>query len=224
MDKLLILQRHLHTNIRDECLLKLALTHRSYAKDNNERLEFLGDSILNFIIADKLYRQFTEAKEGQLSRLRAQLVKGDTLAEIAQELSLSDYLIMGEGELKSGGFRRNSILADTLEAIIGAVYLDGGMDSCRVIIEKWFRSRLDSLSLDQSKKDPKTRLQELMQAIKQPLPQYKIMDITGAPHDQLFTVECKVNVLDKITQATSASRRNAEKLAAEKMLSILEDD
>ena len=224
MKKLHLLQRRLHTDIRDEQLLKLALTHRSHAKKNNERLEFLGDSLLNCLIADKLYHQFPEAKEGQLSRLRAQLVKGDTLAEIAQEFSLGDFLIMGEGELKSGGFRRNSILADTLEAIIAAVYLDGGMDACKEIIEKWFHSRLSLLSLDHSQKDPKTRLQELMQAKKQPLPDYKVVNIAGAPHDQSFTIECKVNLLDTVIQATGSSRRSAEKFAAEKALSALEAD
>ena len=222
MKKLQVLQRRLHTKISDENLLILALTHRSYAKNNNERLEFLGDSLLNCIIADKLYHQFSEAKEGQLSCLRAQLVKGDTLAEMAQELSLSDYLIMGEGELKSGGSHRNSILADALEAIIGATYLDGGMVACENIIGKWFQSRLALLSLDQSQKDTKTRLQELMQARKQPLPQYKVINISGAPHKQSFTIECKVNVLDTAAQATGSSRRSAEKLAAEKILSMLE--
>lgn len=224
MKKLHLLQRHLHTNIRDEQLLKLALTHRSHAKKNNERLEFLGDSLLNCLIADKLYHQFPEAKEGQLSRLRAQLVKGETLAKMAQEFSLCDYLIMGEGELRSGGFRRNSILADTLEAIIGAVYLDGGIDACRTIIEKWFKPQLEMLSLDELHKDPKTRLQEFMQARRQPLPHYKVVDIAGAPHDQSFTIECEVDMLNEVMRATATSRRSAEKLAAEKVLAILEAD
>ena len=224
MKKLHLLQRHLHTDIRDEQLLKLALTHRSHAKKNNERLEFLGDSLLNCLIADKLYHQFPKAKEGQLSRLRAQLVKGDTLAKMAQEFALGDYLIMGEGELKSGGFRRNSILADTLEAIIGAVYLDGGIDACRTIIDKWFRSRLEMLSLDELQKDPKTRLQEFMQARQRSLPHYKVVDIAGAPHDQSFTIECEVDMLNEVMRATATSRRSAEKLAAEKVLAVLEAD
>lgn len=221
LNKLRALQRRLHTDIADESLLTLALTHRSYTRDNNERLEFLGDSLLNCIIADRLYHQFPEAEEGQLSRLRACLVKGDTLAEIAQELSLSDHLIMGEGELKSGGFRRSSILADALEAIIGAVYLDGGMVACESVIDKWFQSRL-LLSLDQLSKDPKTHLQELMQAAKQPLPRYEVVGISGTPHNPSFTVECKVNALATATRATAASRRHAEKLAAAKTLRLLE--
>jgi ribonuclease III len=216
------LQRCLHTDINDEKLLTLALTHRSYSQNNNERLEFLGDSLLNCIIADKIYHQFPEAKEGQLSRLRAQLVKGDTLAKIAQELSLSNYLIMGEGELKSGGSHRSSVLADVLEAIIGAAYLSGGMVACQDIIGKWFKSRLALLSLDQSQKDPKTCLQELMQARRQPLPQYRVVKISGAPHERSFTIECTVNILDTVTQATAPSRRIAERLAADKVLSMLE--
>ena len=224
VNKLRVLQQHLQTNISDHDLLTLALTHRSYAKNNNERLEFLGDSLLNCIIADKLYHQFPEAKEGQLSRLRAKLVKGDTLAAIAKELELSDYLIMGEGELKSGGFRRNSILADALEAIIGAAYLDGGISACRAIIDNWFKSRLDLLSLDQSQKDPKTRLQEFMQARKQPLPRYRVVDVSGLPHNQSFTIECTIDMLDEAAQATATSRRSAEKLAAKKILDRLEAD
>ena len=198
----------------DAGLLRLALTHRSCGSHNNERLEFLGDSILNFTIGEALYRRFPTAREGQLSRLRSQLVKGETLAEIARELALGECLILGEGELKSGGCRRDSILADALEAIIGAVYLDAGMETCRERVLIWYRGRLEALSPDTSQKDPKTRLQEYLQAKKAPLPEYKVVEVSGEAHAQAFTVECRVTLLDQPTVASASNRRAAEKQAA----------
>ncbi len=198
------------------------MTHRSCGAHNNERLEFLGDSILNFSIGEALYRKFPDAKEGQLSRLRAQLVKGETLAEIAREFELGDSLNLGEGELKSGGFRRDSILADAVEAIIGAVYVDGGMEACRERILFWYQQRLDTISLEETLKDPKTRLQELMQSHREPLPQYKVVSVDGEAHAQVFTIQCHTALLPQPTEAKASSRRTAEKLAAEEALKLIQ--
>ncbi|TQV84052.1 ribonuclease III [Exilibacterium tricleocarpae] len=208
-----LIKRIGHTFV-DTDLLVLALTHRSCGSSNNERLEFLGDSILNFTIAETLFRRFPTAREGQLSRLRSQLVKGETLAEIARELVLGDSLILGEGELKSGGHRRDSILADTVEAIIGAIYLDAGMDACQKHLLAWYQSRLQELSLDTNPKDPKTQLQEYLQAQKAPLPKYSVVAVSGEAHAQAFTVECRVTLLQQPTVARAGSRRAAEKQAA----------
>lgn len=206
----------------DHTLLDNALTHRSFSGSNNERLEFLGDSILNFTIAELLYQHFPDASEGDLSRLRAALVRGDTLAEIARELELGDYLNLGEGELKSGGFRRASILADAVEAIIGSVYLDGGMDLAKKCIHGWFESRINDLSLATGEKDPKSQLQEWLQGHKKPLPQYSVLKIDGEAHNQMFTVSCTVTMISEPTVATAPSRKSAEKEAALLMLAKLE--
>lgn len=203
-------------------LLELALTHRSYGGKNNERLEFLGDSILNYIIAEELFHRFEKAKEGELSRLRASLVKGVTLADLAREFNLGDYLKLGAGELKSGGFRRDSILEDAVEAIIGAIYLDAGMDTCRQQVLQWFHSRLESTSLKVVTKDAKTRLQEFLQAHKHALPQYEVTDIVGEPHDQTFFVHCSVEILPEPVVGKGSNRRIAEQRAAAKMLVMLE--
>lgn len=216
------LQKQLGYRFNDITLLELALTHRSYGAQNNERLEFLGDALLNSTIAQYLYNQFDREKEGVLSRLRASLVKGDTLAEIAREFSLSDYLIMGEGEMKSGGFRRDSILADTVEAIIGALYLDGGMAISHKFIQTIFADRLDTLTVNNTLKDPKTRLQELLQSRQLPLPTYTIIDVKGQSHQQQFNVRCDTVLLKEGPAAVASSRRQAEKLAAEKVLVIVE--
>ena len=216
-----LLQRLGH-DFKDPQLVELALTHRSCGARNNERLEFLGDSILNFTIGDALFLKFPNAKEGQLSRLRAQLVKGETLAEIAREFDLGDCLNLGEGELKSGGFRRDSILADAVEAIIGAVYVDAGMEACRDRILCWYQQRLETISLEETLKDPKTRLQELMQARRKPLPQYEVVSIDGEAHAQLFTVQCQTALLSTPTEAQASSRRTAEKLAAEEALRLIQ--
>ncbi|WP_410506458.1 ribonuclease III [Marinomonas sp. GJ51-6] len=203
-------------------MLELALTHRSFGGKNNERLEFLGDSILNYVIAEDLFHRFPKAKEGELSRLRASLVKGDTLAELAREFQLGDFLKLGAGELKSGGFRRDSILADAVEGIIGAIYLDAGMDVCRQHILAWYKDRLDATSLKIVTKDAKTRLQEYLQARKYGLPQYEVVKIDGEPHDQTFYVNCQVEAYDGVIEGKGNSRRIAEQNAAAKALKKLE--
>lgn len=221
-NKLDTLSRKLGYEFSDQQLLVIALSHRSVQGRNNERLEFLGDSILNFSSANYLYERFPHAKEGELSRLRASLVKGETLAGIARELKLGDFLNLGEGELKSGGYRRDSILADAVEAIIGAIYLDSGMEAANRCILRWFEERLSSLSLDSSYKDPKTKLQEWLQARKFDLPVYSIVETEGDAHCQTFTVHCAIELLSEPIVAEGSSRRKAEKLAAEKALHQLE--
>ena len=216
------LERKLGHHFSDPQFAVLALTHRSFGSRNNERLEFLGDSLVNFIIAEALYKQFPQAREGQLSRLRARMVRGKTLAEIGREFGLGDFLRLGSGELKSGGFRRESILADAVEALIGAIYLDAGMDTCHARVNEWFTSRLEELSVtDQSNKDPKTRLQELLQSKQQQLPEYEVMSIEGVAHDQIFTVNCTVAVLDIPVTGSGSSRRGAEQQAARLALTAL---
>ncbi len=192
----------------------LALTHRSFAGRNNERLEFLGDAILNFVAGEALFERFPLAREGQLSRLRARLVKGETLAVLARGLQLGDYLRLGSGELKSGGFRRESILADALEALIGAIYLDAGMDVARQRVLSWLSNELDSLTLVDTNKDPKTRLQEFLQSRATDLPRYEVVDIQGEPHCRTFFVQCEIALLNDKTQGQGASRRIAEQVAA----------
>lgn len=216
------LSRILEYQFRDETLLETALTHSSFGQRHNERLEFLGDSILGWVIADALYQQFPHAREGQLSRLRARLVKGVTLAKIARELELGNYLRLGQGEMKSGGFRRDSTLADALEAIIGAIFLDSDIATCQQRVLSLFDSRLQALSLDDTLKDPKTRLQEYLQSRKQALPDYRILSTTGKEHEQIFTVACDVELLDKTVEASGASRRYAEQAAAQLALDALD--
>lgn len=199
-------------------LLELALTHRSCGKENNERLEFLGDSLLNTIIAEALFHKFSEQKEGQLSRLRAALVKGETLAEMAREFDLGSYLKLGEGEMKSGGHRRASLLADAMEAIIAAIFLDSGFDSCKQCVLRWFESRLRQVSPAKTKKDPKTELQELLQGKGEPLPKYEVKKVSGAAHEQTFTVVCHVSLLSEAITMQGSSRRQAEKAAAAEVL------
>ena len=213
------LEYRLGYHFNDPELAQLALTHRSCGNKNNERLEFLGDSIVNFVIAEMLYAKFPHAKEGQLSRLRACLVRGITLAEIARELTLGDFLFLGVGEMKSGGHRRDSILADVLEAIIGALFLDGGTGCCRERISHWFSSRIASSSItDQRNKDPKTRLQEWLQGQQLPLPEYKLVKVTGQAHDQMFYVQCCVKGFEPFI-GESNSRRGAEQNVAQQALS-----
>lgn len=216
------LERKLGYEFSDRDRLELALTHRSCGSRNNERLEFLGDSIVNFVIAEALYERFPKAREGQLSRLRARMVRGVTLAELGREFELGEFLRLGSGELKSGGYRRESILADAVEAIIGAIYLDAGMDVCHERIRTWFNERLDGLSAsDQQNKDPKTRLQEFLQARQKTLPKYKVVNITGDAHDQVFSVVCELESLGKSTQGEGSSRRGAEQQAARHALQEL---
>jgi len=195
-------------------LLDDALTHRSVGSRNNERLEFLGDGILNFVIAAELFQLKPECKEGELSRLRASLVKGETLAVIARELSLGDCLKLGGGELKSGGYRRDSILADGVEAILGAIYRDSGFAACQTVILHLFESRLKNLPDTDLLKDPKTRLQEYLQSRQLGLPEYEVIKAVGKAHEQKFTVECRIKELDQLSQATASSRRKAEQAAA----------
>lgn len=203
-------------------LLELAMTHRSFGGRNNERLEFLGDSIVNFVIAEALFRRFPEAREGQLSRLRARLVKGQTLAELARELELGQCLRLGSGEMKSGGHRRDSILADTVEAVIGAIFLDAGMEVAKARVLAWYAERLESLDLQDTQKDPKTRLQEFLQSRQSPLPRYDVLAVEGEAHAQTFTIECQITMLDTTTVGVGSSRRHAEQQAAEKALALLE--
>lgn len=215
------LYNRLGYEFKDPKLANLALTHRSCGAYNNERLEFLGDSILNFTIAEALYNQFPKAREGQLSRLRAQLVKGETLAEIARDYNLGECLNLGEGELKSGGFRRDSILADAVEALIGAIFTEAGIECCKERILDWYQSRLKQLSLESTQKDPKTQLQELLQAKHAPLPEYKVVNVSGEAHAQFFTVECRISLLAEPTVGKASSRRAAEKLSASQALKKL---
>ena len=205
-------------------LLEQALTHRSADIINNERFEYLGDAILSFIIAEALFERFPQAKEGKLSRLRASLVKGVTLAEIGRELRLSEVLILGPGELKSGGFRRESILADTVEAILGAVYLDGGIEQVKNLILRLYDERLASIDIDEAIKDPKTRLQELLQSRKQPLPLYSVNEVkTSEQESPLFEASCQVGLLNKVVMAKGSSHRKAEQKSAERALTLLEE-
>lgn len=204
--------------------LLLSLTHRSVSGSrNNERLEFLGDSILNFVVADYLYQQFPQEKEGRLSRLRASLVKQDTLAELARDLKLGDYLLLGPGELKSGGYRRDSILADAVEAILGAIYRDcGDMRICEQRVLAWFGDRLEKVGQESSIKDSKSRLQEWLQSRRQPLPTYTVVSIEGEAHNQHFCVECSVPGLTEVTRGEGPSRRYAEQEAAQAALRLMD--
>jgi len=202
-------------------LLERALTHRSYSSDNYERLEFLGDSILNFIIAEFICDRFPDTDEGTLSRLRSSLVRCETLAEIGRELDLGSYLILGSGELKSGGYDRDSILEDVLEAIIGAIYRDAGINSAKKFVLRVFSERLQSLNLSVSLKDPKTRLQELLQKRGRELPVYNILDVSGPPHHQTFKIECLLKDPGEIYNGKGSSRRKAEQDAASLALSEL---
>ncbi len=218
-----ILARKLGLTFRQPQLFKTALTHRSASSINNERLEYLGDSVLGFVIAERLYSQFPEAGEGVLSRLRASLVNQSSLAELARQHNIGDYLILGSGELKSGGYRRDSILSDALEAIMGALLLDQGVDICRNWILELFAGKLAQIKLDSWNKDPKTRLQELMQARKKDLPIYELTSMSGADHAQIFEVKCRVPITVETTVGTGISRKKAEQAAAENMLILLED-
>ena len=217
------LQNRLNYQFNNKALLTLALTHRSCGKENNERLEFLGDALLNSTIAQVLYFKFPDEKEGVLSRLRSQLVKGKTLAKIARQFELSDYLIMGAGELKSGGYLRDSVLADVVEAIIGAIYLDKDTQQAECFIRELFKERVENLSIDKELKDPKTRLQEYLQAKHLPLPKYSIVTTNGLSHEQTFTVSCETPLLDRAPSATASSRRQAEQNAADMVLTQLEN-
>jgi len=215
------LQTRLGYTFKDSSLLTLALTHRSFSGRNNERLEFLGDAILNFIAGEALFQHFPQAKEGQLSRLRARLVKGETLAVLARGFDLGEYLRLGSGELKSGGFRRESILADATEAIIGAIYLDAGLEVTRERVLAWLEQEFATLTLVDTNKDSKTRLQEFLQSRGCDLPNYEVVDIQGEPHCRVFFVDCEVKLLEQKTKGSGASRRIAEQVAAAAALAAL---
>ena len=210
----------LNYRFRDPALAQLALTHRSVGKPNNERLEFLGDALLGAVVAEMLYEAHPKASEGELSRLRAQLVNGQALAVVARELDLGDGLKLGPGELKSGGFRRDSILADAFEATVAAVYQDGGFDACREVVRGLFSERIAALR--RSSKDAKTRLQEWLQAEGLPLPQYELVASHGEDHAKTFDVSCTISEPMAFTaEAHGGSRRAAEQDAAEAVLSRL---
>ncbi|MDN5870881.1 MAG: ribonuclease III [Nitrococcus sp.] len=203
-------------------LLLCALTHRSASGPNNERLEFLGDSVLNFVVAAEVFERRKQAREGELSRLRANLVNQASLADIARAIALGDSLRLGGGELKTGGQRRDSILSDTLEAIVGAIYLDAGMNTCREVIRRLYGDRLRELPGVQELKDPKTRLQERLQSAGLPLPEYRVIEIAGRAHAQTFRVECRISGFSMVASGTANSRRQAEQKAAASMLQRLE--
>ena len=211
------IEKRLNYEFKTVALLKQALTHRSANAINNERFEFLGDSLLSTVIANALFHQFPQNSEGQLSRLRASLVKGEMLSIIAQEIGLGDFLILGQGELKSGGFRRASILADALEAIFAAIYLDSDFTQCQTVILGLYDDRLKDDSLNDNLKDAKTQLQEYLQSKKITLPQYRLTKSDGDTHEQTFYITCKVPGLNLVTEGIGGTRRKAEQEAAKKM-------
>lgn len=206
---------------RDAALLARALTHRSRSSRNYERLEFLGDSILSFVIADVLYDRFPQLSEGELTRLRATLVRRETLAALARELDLGDCLDLGGGELKSGGFDRDSILADGLEAVFGAVYKDGGIETVREVVLRLYKPILDSIDPSSILKDPKTRLQEFLQRKSLATPIYNVLEVSGEPHQQHFVVECRVPGMAEAVRGEGSSRRYAEQAAARRACELL---
>ena len=218
-----ILCEKLNYRFKNHELLEDSLSHRSFrGNKNNERLEYLGDAVLNFVIAAALFRQNIKAREGELSRLRANLVRGETLTDLAQEFELGKYLRLGAGELKTGGAQRKSILADGMEAVVGAIYLDGGFQVCETCILRWYANRLENVETIPELKDPKTRLQEYLQAKKLALPVYTILALEGPAHQQSFKVECHLHGLPNKAIGIGSSRRRAEQKAAEKILEELE--
>jgi ribonuclease-3 len=222
-EKLQRLEQVLGYPFKDEDLLRLALTHRSCGSRNNERLEFLGDSVLNHIVAQALFEQFPDAREGDLSRMRASLVQGETLAEVARELGLGEYLKLGPGEKKSGGHRRASILADTLESILGAILMDANIEACRIRVFDWFEGRLENVSPERVGKDAKTTLQEKLQARGKRLPDYQLARAEGEEHRQQFTVTCELSDGGKLFTGKGSSRRKAEQAAAQAALEELNE-
>lgn len=212
------LQRKLGYQFKQIGLLKQALTHRSADSKHNERFEFLGDSILNFIIGEALFHQFQRVDEGDLSRMRATLVREQTLAVHARRFDLGEYMRLGPGELKSGGFRRDSILADCVEAIIGAMYLDSSFEDVVPVVKAWYNDDLAKIKPGENQKDPKTRLQEFLQGKHLPLPCYEVEAIEGEDHNQSFKVRCDVAGLSMTALGVGQSRRKAEQAAAEQIL------
>lgn len=221
MKNLQILEKKIGYTFKDPAMLVRALTHRSAGSRHNERLEFLGDSLLSMVIADALFHRFPKVNEGDMSRMRATLVREKTLAELAREFELGEYLILGPGELKSGGFRRESILADAVEAIIGAVYLDANIEQVQTMMLGWYEDRLDAIQPGIDQKDPKTRLQELLQGKRKPLPTYTVEQVIGEAHNQKFTVHCQIEGMAQPVIGIGTSRRKAEQSAAEHALEVL---
>ena len=217
------LSKKLNHAFSDIQLLQAAITHRSSSETNNERLEFLGDAILNVVVAAELYVRFPKAQEGDLTRLRALLVRGETVAEVAREFGLGEYLSLGIGERKSGGHQRTSILADALEAIIGAIYLDSSLEVCRLCVLRWYESRLNALLPGTSQKDAKTQLQEYMQARHVPLPAYQVVQMGGDPHRPIFEVHCVLTLLKGPFIGIASTRRKAEQNAADLALKALKN-
>ena len=207
---------------RDISLLELALTHKSHAKHHNERLEFLGDAVLNAVMADQLYHQLPNNREGQLSRVRATLVRGQTLSAVARDCQLGDYLRLGPGEQKSGGRERDSILEDAIEALIGAIYLDSNFDTTQRIVKTWFAQRLADIDRETALLDAKSALQEWLQGRNYGLPHYETTQVTGKAHDQTFHVTCHIGALDVSAGASGSSRKAAEQAAAQLALQQLE--
>jgi ribonuclease-3 len=215
------LQRRLQHEFKDTNLLSRAVTHRSFSQDHYERLEFLGDSVLNLAVADMLYAQLSDLPEGDLSRVRANLVKQDTLHKLAVEMGLPEVLRLGEGEARSGGFKRPSILADTLESVIGAVYLDAGFVAAQALVQRLFKGVQINATMEAIGKDPKTELQEWLQARKMSLPAYRVVGTLGAAHKQTFDVECEIVEFNCSERGIGISRRAGEQAAAAAMLQTL---
>ena len=216
------LEKSIKYKFKDISLLELAMTHRSHSGKNNERLEFLGDSILNFIVADLLFQKFTDLDEGDLSRLRSQLVKEEPLSKLGNSLNIGDFLNLGVGELKSSGWRRPSILADAFEALIGAIFIDGGMKAAHKFVEDSFNELIDKINPKEIHKDPKTILQEFLQAQKVPLPIYEVITVEGEAHNQLFSVSCSVSKFDVKAEGGGRSRKIAEQAAAKEAMATIE--
>ena len=218
-----VLERRIGYTFKDQSLLNLALTHKSHGRDNNERLEVLGDAVLGYVIGGLLYRTNQGWREDALSLGRAHLVRGSTLAEVATEIGLGDFVLLGSGERRSGGSDRRSILADTLEAVIGAVHEDGGISEACELVEKLFLTRAESVQPDQLK-DPKTNLQELLQGQGRPLPDYEVVEVAGEAHARQYSVRCALNDEDISGTAVASSRREAEKLAAKVVIELMQDN
>ncbi|MEY3667177.1 MAG: hypothetical protein RL572_717 [Pseudomonadota bacterium] len=220
--KIAQLERALAYRFRNATLAQLALTHRSANRRNNERLEFLGDAIIGFLIAEELSLRFPEAPEGELSRMRARLVNQQTLAAIAQQLQIGEQLILGPGELKSGGRQRVSILADAIEALLGAIYLDGGLSACRDCMLQLFAGEFLTQPAEELRKDAKTALQELLQARSLPVPEYEVVAVEGTDHEQNFVVQCRTALTPQAMTGSGRSRRLAEQDAAGQVLQALQ--
>ncbi|MCW8399946.1 ribonuclease III [Legionella sp. PATHC038] len=213
--------RRLNYQFKKVAYLKQALTHCSVGSENYERFEFLGDSILSFVIANELFHRFPMQSEGQLSRLRSFLVRGEMLVELAKEIDLGEFLFLGQGELKSGGFRRASILSDAMEAVFAAIFLDGGIEFAKEVILRLYHSRLEDPNLNDCLKDAKTQLQEYLQAEKIALPEYTLTKVEGDEHNQIFYITCTVNGAKQKTFGQGSNRRKAEQVAAKSMLELL---